>query len=356
MNAEMLDVVSKLRIIVFIMTAKIFIIGGILIFMIFGAIALVGEQSDSHDLPNAGGLNLSSEVLIWEDEMRYWARRYEIESWVWILLAIMQVESRGLVPDLMQSSESAGLPVNTLRYEESIAQGVRYLARIIDRAQILNLGDDRGAIIQSYNFGIAYLDWLARNGERHSLQIAAYYSRTVVAPSLGNAIGERYDYINDVSMQNGMPWLYLNGGNFHYVYLVMQYVIPMHMGDEFFQELLEYALRYYGFPYVWGGSNPNTSFDCSGFTQWVFGRFGIDLPRTAQQQFDFVARIPDSEAKPGDLVFFEGTYSALYQITHLGIYVGGGQMLDSSSRGVGFNNVHTGFWGDHFVGFGRANR
>jgi len=171
--------------------------------------------------------SFQSEVLRWRPEIEYWASHYGIEDWVPELLAIMQVESRGQVADLMQSSESAGLPPNTLQYEDSIAQGVRYLASIIARAEANGLGDDRMAIKQAYNFGVAYINWLARNGYTHNLDVAAIYSRTVVAPSLGNTTGQTYSYVNTVSTANGRPYLYHNGGNFHYAYLVRHVMFLM---------------------------------------------------------------------------------------------------------------------------------
>src|SRR5690625_7060000 len=77
------------------------------------------------------------------------------------------------------------------------------------------------------------------------------------------------------------------------------------------QTVMNEALKYEGFPYVFGGANPNTSFDCSGLTQWVYRKAGIELPRTAQQQYEATEYIPLSEAKPGDLIFFHSTYKDL---------------------------------------------
>lgn len=214
------DPKEVLKMVVMSTLGQVLVMGFIFLFVIMATVAVFDNDSSANgDLPSDGH-GLSAEVLAWEEEVRYWAEHYDISDWVWILLAIMEVETRGLVPDLMQSSESAGLPPNTLEYEDSIEQGVRYLSQIISRAQQLNL-NDRMAKIQSYNFGIAYINWLSRRDEAHSIEIAAYYSRTVVAPSLGNTTGERYDYRNAVSVANGKPWLYVNGGNFHYADLVM---------------------------------------------------------------------------------------------------------------------------------------
>lgn len=113
-----------------------------------------------------------------------------------------------------------------------------------------------------------------------------------------------------------------------------------------------------GRPYVWGGANPSTSFDCSGLTQWAFGQAGIALPRTAQDQFDATVRLSPSDLRPGDLVFFALTYPAPLgsPITHVGIYVGGGRMLNAPKEGdvVRESSVFTGYWGAHYAGAGRV--
>jgi len=171
-------------------------------------------------------LILDYEVLRWRPVIEYWANKYDILDWTMDLLAIMYIESGGRIPDLMQSSESAGLPPNTLEYEDSIRQGVRYLAQIITRARSFAI-DDRLAVFQAYNFGIFYINFLAQNSILHTLEISAYYSRTVVAPSLGNTTGRRYRYPNLIAIANGKPWLYVNGGNFHYAFLVQHTVKRM---------------------------------------------------------------------------------------------------------------------------------
>lgn len=108
-----------------------------------------------------------------------------------------------------------------------------------------------------------------------------------------------------------------------------------------------------GKPYVWGGSTPQTSFDCSGLVQWAFGQTGVQLPRTAQEQFLATARILPSEAHPGDLLFFADTYDTTDYITHVGIYVGAGQMIDAQSDGIRQVDAFTGYWAKHLAGAGR---
>ncbi|MCC6177452.1 MAG: bifunctional lytic transglycosylase/C40 family peptidase [Chloroflexi bacterium] len=111
-----------------------------------------------------------------------------------------------------------------------------------------------------------------------------------------------------------------------------------------------------GRPYVWGGASPATSFDCSGLVQWAFSQFGARLPRTAQQQYDATRRVAPNDLEPGDLVFFERTYPSHERITHVGIYVGDGRMINAPTTGdvIREMDVFTGYWGPRFAGGGRV--
>ena len=111
-----------------------------------------------------------------------------------------------------------------------------------------------------------------------------------------------------------------------------------------------------GRPYVWGGASPVTSFDCSGLVQWAFGQLGARLPRTAQQQYDATRRVSRNDLRPGDLVFFERTYASHERITHVGIYVGNGRMINAPTTGdvIREMDVFAGYWGARFAGGGRV--
>ncbi|MDQ0200385.1 C40 family peptidase [Neobacillus ginsengisoli] len=126
------------------------------------------------------------------------------------------------------------------------------------------------------------------------------------------------------------------------------------LGEQTFTAMITEAQKYIGWPYVWGGANPTTGFDCSGFTQWTFAKAGIKLPRTAQEQYDASLKILPAEAKPGDLVFYTGTYASDHFITHIGIYLGKGKMLDSDDSGIGIHTIHSTYWKSHLAGFGRV--
>ena len=126
------------------------------------------------------------------------------------------------------------------------------------------------------------------------------------------------------------------------------------MGDGSYQALLSEATKYIAYPYVWGGSSPSTSFDCSGYICWVYTQSGVYyLPRTnAQGIFNQCAVISRSEAKPGDLVFFTKTYAASTTVTHVGIFVGGNEMLHCGSP-IGYANIDSSYWRSKFFSFGR---
>ena len=111
-----------------------------------------------------------------------------------------------------------------------------------------------------------------------------------------------------------------------------------------------------GTPYVWGGAAPG-GFDCSGLVQWTYAQVGVNLPRTAQQQYDTAAPIATTQIQPGDLLFYAQTYpDPSSTITHVGIYIGNGQMINAPTDGdvVRVMPAFDGFWGAHFAGAGRV--
>ena len=124
--------------------------------------------------------------------------------------------------------------------------------------------------------------------------------------------------------------------------------------DEQVQALMEEAAKYLGYPYVWGGSSPATSFDCSGFVCWVMSNSGVhDLPRTtAQGIYDQCGRVSASDAEPGDFIFFTGTYNSAEPVSHVGIYCGDGVMIHCGDP-IQYASIHSAYWQSHFYGFGR---
>lgn len=222
----------------FLLKIKLFLpIFGLFILLLFfvgvGGIDEADSGGSDHDVVDGPlrNVDLPEAVLKWQKEVERAAAEHDISHQVPILLAIMMVETRGESPDLFQASESLGLPVNTLNEEESIAQGVFYYSQAYKAAK--EAGCDEWTAAQSYNFGLGYISYISRNGKVHKTDIAEAYSRSVVAPSLGNTTGARYGYFNAVSIADGRTYLYRNGGNFHYVGLLQQYVVATSVSGDY---------------------------------------------------------------------------------------------------------------------------
>jgi hypothetical protein len=166
-------------------------------------------------------VGLPEAVLQYKEIVKQEAIANEIPDKVNTLLAIMAVESGRKGNDVMQSSESLGLPPNSLQPIESIKQGVKYYASLLRFVRVKDCDDD--VAIASYNFGGGYISFVVNTGKKHTLKIAEQFSREVVAPSLGNTTGEKYYYPNPIANNHG-NYLYWNGGNFFYVDLVKEYL------------------------------------------------------------------------------------------------------------------------------------
>lgn len=127
---------------------------------------------------------------------------------------------------------------------------------------------------------------------------------------------------------------------------------PEALEDETFAAIIAEAEKYLGYPYVWGGSNPNTSFDCSGYVSWVINHSGWNVGRLgAQGLCNICTPVTGTQARPGDLIFFKGTYDTP-GVSHVGIYVGNGMMIHCGNP-ISYANVNTTYWKNHFYAYGR---
>lgn len=126
------------------------------------------------------------------------------------------------------------------------------------------------------------------------------------------------------------------------------------MGDGSFEAMLAEAEKYLGFPYVWGGSSPSTSFDCSGFVSWVINQSGVGNVgrQTAQGLYNLCTPVSKENMQPGDLIFFTGTYSTANPVTHVGIYVGDGKMIHCGDP-ISYANINSNYWSAKFYSGGR---
>ena len=127
---------------------------------------------------------------------------------------------------------------------------------------------------------------------------------------------------------------------------------PEALDDEVFAAIIKEAEKYLGYPYVWGGSSPSTSFDCSGFVSWVINHSGWDVGRLgAQGLCNICMPVSSANVKPGDLVFFTGTYDTP-GVSHVGIYVGNNMMIHCGDP-ISYANLNSSYWQSHFYRYGR---
>ena len=179
------------------------------------------------------------------------------------------------------------------------------------------------------NFNLSHVPVYMMSEEQLSMY-ALYMSTLGNRPDLFPSSGYIGKYITNRPPEHEVPESYLD--------------------DETFAAILKEAEKYLGFPYVWGGSSPSTSFDCSGFVSYVYNQCGWSFGRLgAQGLYNISTRT--SSPKPGDLVFFTGTYDTP-GISHVGIYVGDGWMLHCGDP-IGYANLNSSYWQSHFYAYGK---
>ena len=156
-------------------------------------------------------------------------------------------------------------------------------------------------------------------------------------------LGNRPDLFSD------SEYIGIYGGNYN------DYDIsPEALEDEAFAALIKEAEKYLGYPYVWGGSKPETSFDCSGFVSWVVNHSGWNVGRlTAQGLYNICTPVSAAQVKPGDLVFFVGTYDTP-GVSHVGIYVGNNKMIHCGDP-ISYTDLTYDYWQQHFYAYGRLH-
>ena len=180
----------------------------------------------------------------------------------------------------------------------------------------------------------------------------------VIREELNNDQWKRYEIFQDTL--GGRPYLFNGGlppgGSDGSGAPGIDYQVPAEaLTDEEFAAIYKEAQKYVGTPYVWGGSTPETGFDCSGYVCWVYNQNGYDVGRTtANGLWQKSQHISEAEAKPGDLVFFEGTYDTPGK-SHVGIYLGNGIMV-SAGDPIKYANIHSSYWEKYLAGFGRLSK
>lgn len=346
------------------MMKKFSLVFALLSFLSFFALLLfvgvvIGEKEDNSTEEEAsvveGEINqeedVSSETLKHQSTVEKYTKKEGIPDHSATLLAIIEEESGSKVQDVMQSSESKGLARNTLDTEDSIEQGVNYFAELLAKAD--DLGVDDWSVVQAYNYGEGFLNYVAEHGKKYSFEIAENFAKD-------QSDGEKATYTSLVAKKRGNDWRY-NYGNMYYVDLIKQHVQASEDSpkgqadggsDQKFDAMMKEALKYKGDPYVFGGYTPETSFDCSGLTQWVYKKVGYSIPRVTQDQYEAMDHLSLEKAQPGDLIFFHSTYDAGTYVTHVGIYVGEEKMYHAGDP-IGYTDLTEEYWQDHLIGAGR---
>ena len=180
----------------------------------------------------------------------------------------------------------------------------------------------------------------------------------VIREELNNDQWKRYEIFQDTL--GGRPYLFNGGlppgGSDGSGAPGIDYQVPAEaLTDSEFAAIYKEAQKYVGTPYVWGGSTPETGFDCSGYVCWVYNQNGYNVGRTtANGLWNKSQHISEAEAKPGDLVFFEGTYDTPGK-SHVGIYLGNGMMV-SAGDPIKYANIHSSYWQKYLSGFGRLSK
>ena len=180
----------------------------------------------------------------------------------------------------------------------------------------------------------------------------------VIREELDNDQWKRYEIFQDTL--GGRPYLFNGGlppgGSDGSGAPGIDYQVPAEaLTDEEFAAIYKEAQKYVGTPYVWGGSTPETGFDCSGYVCWVYNQNGYNVGRTTTNGlWNKSQHISEAEAKPGDLVFFEGTYDTPGK-SHVGIYLGNGMMV-SAGDPIKYADIHSSYWQKYLSGFGRLSK
>ena len=206
--------------------------------------------------------------------------------------------------------------------------------------------------------------WTDENGETHTDTYEVPYDYYILNVSLKNkSLGavalatlnpeQTERYLIYQKTKGNRPDLF-EGNIYAHAGEYTDYDIPPEaLADPEFSAMIAEAEKYLGYPYVWGGSSPSTSFDCSGFVCWVINQSGVGSVgrTTATGLFNSCSHIPPGEAQPGDLIFFQGTYDTS-GASHVGIYVGNGMMIHCGSP-IQYASINTSYWQSHFLGYGR---
>lgn len=302
---------------------------------VFLIILLIFQMTGCEDWEEQmyGTANVSPLVEQWRFSVEEYASEYGISEYVELLLAMIAQESGGDAerhPDILQSSESMGAAPNTITDPQlSLRQGIQYFASLVEKGK--KAGVDQNTILQAYNFGGSYISYIRDNYDGEHSEDAARAFSNWMKEKLGWSSYGDVKYVEHVYSHMFMETSDTAAENYALMYAVMK--------------------EYEGVPYLFGGDS-KAGIDCSAMVRKIYQAVGISLPRTAQEQYDAVRHVDESQVRAGDLVFFTGTYNAGKYITHVGVYTGNGQFYHAGGDKCQFSSL-TGYYEERFVCFGR---
>jgi len=288
---------------------------GLFLFLLIVITAIFGNKGGGGGFPEKA--KVPEKISRWRPIVEQYCEKYKCSNYVDFLLALMDQEiGETDTPDVMQSSECINLPANSIQDPvQSIDVGVKNFKNVLDYGKKYTK-----ALTESFSTKEATENGWSSYGD-------VDYVQHVMSKVEGNT--------NGTSSTEGTGAI---------------------LSDADYNKLMQASTKYEGQPYVFGGNSPSTGFDCSGIVQYAFSQIGIKLSRTAQNQYDQSTKVSANEAKPGDLVFFKGTYNCPDYITHVGIFVGNNKMYQSGSSGIGYADLNKSYYQEHLVGFGRVTR
>lgn len=288
---------------------KIIISAALIFFVgIFGIILLLApfvseEKEETGSVSNVIGSlgKVSPEVLAHRPTVEKYCKEFDIEEYMPYIFAIMQVESGGTATDVMQCSESLGLPPNTLDTEASIKQGCKYFSELLASSKAL--GCDLETVIQSYNYGGGFMNYVAKNGKKYKFELAEAFASD-------KSGGEKVDYYNKEAIAVNGGWRY-GYGNMFYVLLVKQFILS----QEFIKQFIWPLPSVYGKDWITstfeGRYNPVT-----GVWQDYHGAIDVGAPAGTEiyAAADGVVILSEYSNSYGNWVMIEhnSTYTTVY--------------------------------------------
>ena len=317
------------------------------ILIVISSIFLVLNYDEEETKITATTINIPESVLKHKETIIKYMRKYNIpDEYLPYILAQATQESGGQEPDIFQASESKynGRMGMIKTADESIEHAMKRWREISDEIDKRKLIFSVELILQTYNYGSGYLSWVEENGRKWTEENAESFSKHKLK-----------------TLQN---WNYSVYGDIKYIQHIFRYLVLernykniQNISDSTIKTVISEAYSFLNVPYQLYGNNPPYCIDCSAFTLRVYKKIGINFSHSAQAQYEAVTnngknlktRISDLEI--GDLVFFKGTYNTSNFITHVGIYIGGGKMINAQIPRVKIADIENDF-GKYFVGGG----